>query len=143
MKRLNISNYKQPKDTAYCAPASARSILKYYGFNVSLAELVEDMDSHIKHGTYVNLFLDVLKEFKLRPRKIGFNSFCKAIDRGHPVAVSYKDSNESHLAVLTGYDSDKFIFYINDPYYGRLKIPMGMLKHVYDVDDKWSYEIYA
>lgn len=136
-KKNNIPFHKQPNDYS-CVPTSLKMLLDYYipGNVYSLDDLSLFCKTN-RNGTNIYTAAKVLEAYgldlyKLRNYKrnrLQLDRFIGLITEGYAVLIGYvSDIHEHHLAVITGYDLKKAVFYLNDPWYGKdFEIPIGLI----------------
>ena len=133
----------QPEDSGYCVPCAIKSILDFYGIDVSLKDVIKGCGSSYTQGTDDEKAEEFLKSHGLIYAKIKFDfkSIHKSIKEKNPVAVAYmNDVNESHFSIIKDCYKKRNIEYVllNDSYFGDLELPLSLLKVLYKESGKFN-----
>lgn len=144
---LDVPLYLQPKDSSWCVPNGLLGILHFFGVRVGSWTLRRLLGSHFNGGTDVRKVRPVLDKFGLRLSKIEFeyHTMIAALKAGFPIVVAYRFLEDGkphgHFSCIIGLRKDArgFPFVtLNDPLFGRMEMPLGMLHQlIRDDGDKW------
>lgn len=112
---LSVPYVKQKPN--YCGPASVAMVMQYMGSDVTQEEIgLGIVDSTGTSPSDLSDRTDTLG-YNLSVISCGFNNLLSILDGGKPVIVRILNSSKDngHYIVVTGYDIDKMLIYINDP----------------------------
>jgi len=142
---LKITPVLQGRNSNYCVPYTALTILNHYLTNPpSIKSLIVDTKASRKGGAFVDNFKDTLNFYGFKIRRLAFAKILYALKRGNPVVIGYKYGvNESHLSLISGYFKDKGITYfiLSDSWYGKITLPKKILEVVVRADGSYIREI--
>ncbi|MBU1109322.1 MAG: C39 family peptidase [Candidatus Riflebacteria bacterium] len=142
LPKINQINNAPPLATnvAYmsCGPTSTLMILKYFGFNPGIEEVVKKAQC-TSGGSWFSNNVSAATSYGLKSENvsIGFGAFEKALRANKPILVRTNDWG-GHFVVVTGIKNGKVI--VNDPYPRTGDGPPfneidGKLYREYDYDD--------
>ncbi len=101
----------------YCGPASLEMIYSYYGTDIDQKEIgsgiigPQGVAADQLAQVSLDMGYDVTKEY------CGMNDLLASLDNGNPVLVRVINNSgtNGHFMVVTGYDMQEKVIYINDP----------------------------
>lgn len=113
--KLNVPYLAQ--DYNYCGPASLSMVMQHYGFNISQEDIGQGIVAQ-KGITTSNLVKRAeAYGFSAYVSSCSFYGLLSVVAQGNPVIVRTINStgNNGHFIVVTGYDMQLGLVYINDP----------------------------
>jgi len=134
--KLKVPHCEQKSDSACCGPCCLVMLGDYYkikkpnGKSYTKNSLIQLVKQNRQHGTTLEnmretLDLMGLKYHKLKTRYNLTYKIGSMLRKGNPVLALIPDHEEyftDHYVVIKGYDDDKNLFTISDPYYGANRI---------------------
>lgn len=122
-KVLRMTHVRQGDNTSCCGPYSLYMIAKYHGVETTPRSLITRCKSSTECGTSYRNINRVIKELGLKRFHLQFDEIIASIRSGYPVLVCLEDGwdkkdgqIEYHYSVIKGFDKDKKIFIMQDPY---------------------------
>jgi len=126
--RNNLQNYKDDNHAVQldvpfvrqhhmtCAPATLTAISKFWGKETDHLDIVEnicyDGTSNQAERQWANQHGWEVREFKLTA-----DTTCALIDKGIPFALTTVEPGSAHLQAVVGYDQNKGVYLLRDPYH--------------------------
>jgi len=131
-KFLKIKPFQETLYKSYCAPATLKMLLDYYGVEKSEKELAHLMGTTKDAGTTVEDFVKALKKFGLKAKVKDYATFADIegyLKKDIPVVVDWFTKGRSddpehftadgHYSIAVGLD--KTHIYLQDPEIGRMR----------------------
>ncbi len=129
---LAVKPFQETLYKSYCAPATLKMLLQYYGIEKSEKELARLLGTTEKTGTTVEDFVKGLKHFGLKAKVKNYSTFKdieKYLKKDIPVVVDWFTKGRSddpdwftadgHYSIAVGLDK-KYI-YLQDPEIGGMR----------------------
>ncbi|VVB73649.1 Peptidase C39 family protein [uncultured archaeon] len=125
-KTIKMPYFHQKTDYT-CGPACLKMVLKFLGMGASEGALAKKANTVPQTGTNHIGLVKAAEDFHLKcypHENSSISQIKKAVDNDTPPIIHFIEPSEeeSHYAVVVGYDSKGLIF--NDPWNGR-KFKMG------------------
>lgn len=136
--KINVP-YRRQGDNNSCVPTTIKMLVDYYiPGNPYSKKDIQYFCKTSKKGTKIehafnllyNYAFEIKKLKKMKKPQTMINRICNYISTDTPIAIGYSTEGKyyDHMSIITGYDLDKSLFYLHDPYYGKnFKMPMGSL----------------
>ena len=125
-----------------CGYASLEMVLRSKGESIDQYELADNSEAVLKNGVSAEQILVKAQELGFINSSIascGLNNMLELIQQGFPVIarVYNKDFTAGHFVVVTGFNKDSEILYVNDPEVGNtdtIEISFSDFQALWDVN---------
>jgi len=139
---IEVPILKQPYNL--CLAASVSMVLKYWGTDLS-PRAIADQVSVYRDGTTGRDLQRFVEERGFRGLLIEppFGDLLDHMRKGRPLVIAFSARRKGrHAMVLTGFDADKQMLFLNDPAGGRKRtLDYGTFQRRWEAAHRWTFLI--
>ncbi len=137
---IEVPVLKQPYDL--CLATSVSMVMKYWGTDISPRAIAEQVSVY-HNGTTGRDLQQFVEERGFRGFLIEppFEDLVDHMRKGRPLVIAFPArGNSRHAMVLTGFDADKQLLYLNDPAGGRRRtLDYGTFQRRWEAAHRWTF----